>query len=831
MAEVYYTVYKGWFCDTDGETVNVEFKKRFTVDPNDPIQLEPEIKDLIFSGHNDEPVAVDYPQGSITVKLNAINGSECSIGIVAVDDFELSDLYTADEKEWLVVVSGAMTWQGFLIPDDCEEPFDSKPYDVRVSATDALGTLDEIPFTMDDGTLYRAFMSDLAVLRICLEKTGLSLPYTIGINTSVIASLGTSNPNQCILSQLYIDTNRFIDEDGVAFSCKEVLRSILERHSAKLHQVNGRWNIVNELEKSFGVVKGWLFDANLNPNGSIANMLSNVIAGGLDREIQPVGNIRLQKAYLNSTAYYQYGYPTNKLKNGDMNLWTTKPSGLPDFWAISGGISAIGKVRQVEGQDTIDYFIEISGQGDGYVYDTQSPLIRAGEKAVIAFDLYAPDVAQTGGLDTLKVNLSVYLKSDDGNWYGNNGWQATQTFYNISYVFRDLQNQIRVSFEVVSRAVDYSLTFGVKPLRTAVNTNLVTWINNAEVQQKQQNELTKIALGEYNRQTSTAKQTFKPDPILLLHGTETSEDRTSRISLGMPNPLVSVPVQYSRANLPGENKYLLQIVANTQLRLHSRPYRIFEADFHGYADITPNTVLTTDLLPGSYTFLSGTFDLKTNIHNLRFAEILTDDINYIEEQRQDYGTENDKNKIDVANPVGIGNVGQIQYDPSLFIQNGQQTPAATNIQTQGESVDNAYVSPLKLGNWWAYKKGLDETFTGAKNFTSRPTYDGVALLTANDVQRGSDKVLSKSANYTILMSDFGSNGNCTIYVDTTSGNINIGLPTPVEMNGYTVNIIKTSADVNSVVVVGTINGQIGDLLSNQYDAGMYKSNGVALFMF
>lgn len=733
MAEVYYTEYKGWFCDTEGQDVNVEFKRRYTIDPNAPIQLIPEVKDISFSGHNDEPVKIDYPQGSITTKLNPINGSECSIGIKAIGDFELSDLYTADEKEWLVLITGAKTWQGFLIPDDCEEPFDSKPYDVRVSATDALGTLDEIPFTMDDGTRYRGFMSDLAVIRICLEKTGLSLPYTIGINTYALGQLGGTDPNTCFLAQMFIDTSRFIDEDGAAFSCKEVLRSILERNSARLHQVNGRWNIVNVLEQSYGTVKGWLFDANLNPNGSVPNMLNNVVGGGLDRDIIPVGNLVLQKAFLNSTAYYQYGYPSNKLKNGDMNAWETKPSELPDNWTTVGSITAIGKVRQVEGVDTEDYFIEISGQGDGYLTNSEPTLIRAGEKSIITFDMYAPGVAGTNGLDTLKVDLSILVTTADGSYFGNNGWQSSPTFYKISYIFRDLINQIRISFEVLSRPIDYNIYIGVKPLRTFTGTNLVTQINNAEIQQKQENELTKIALGEYVRQTSLAKQTYKPDPILLLHGVETIEDRTSRLSIGFPGQFVNVPTQWSRANIPGEAKELLMIVANTNLRIHSRPYRIFDAEFHGYADINPNTILTTDLLPGSYMFLSGSFDLKTNIHSLKFAEILTDDIPFRQEQRQDYGTENGKNKIDVANPVGVGNIGQIQYDPSLFIQNGQQTPAATNVQTQGESIDNAYVSPLKLGNWWAYKKGLDETFTGEKNFTSRPTYDGMPLLIESDI--------------------------------------------------------------------------------------------------
>lgn len=880
MATVYYTEYYGWYCDNNGNEVRGYLKRRYEVDPNSPIQLEPEVKPLIFTGHDDEPTTIEYIQGDVTTKLNPINGSVCGMGIMIVGDMEFSDLYTADEKEWLLQIEGATTWSGFVIPDDFTEPFKAKPYPARLSATDALGTLEDIPFAMDDGTLYRGFLSDLGVLRICLEKTGLSLPYTIGVNTSIIGNRGATDPTKCLLAQMHIDVARFIDEDGVPFSCKEVLRSILERYSARLHQVNGRWQVINALELAYGSVTGWLFDANLNPNGT-TEVVNQVTAGGLNRQVHPVGDISLNKAYLNSTAYYQYGYPSNKLNNGDMNIWTNKPNGLPDNWATFGNVTAIGKVRQVNGVDTEDYFIEMSGQGDGHIFNTDPTLVLANQKAVVTFDVYSPEAQTIEGDGDEIIVLNVLVQDENGNWYGTNGWQVAFTWYRITYRLRDIINQIRVSFEVLPRAVNYNLIIGVRQYETeGGGRNIITQVNNAEIQQKADNELTKIAIGDYFRQTSLSKQSFKPDPILLLHSMEGIQDRTSRLSIGFPTVAVNIPIQWSRKNMPGEGKELLQIVANTQLRLHSRPYRIFQADFHGVANITPNTILTTDLLPGQYMFLSGTFDLKTNIHSLRFAEILKDDIPYIEEQRQDYGTENDKNKIDVANPVGVNNVGTVQFNPANFATpaeipreatelearaatslgvfmspyrtedwwdakrsqdvnivgdwtfDGQPfASSASNVETQGGVVTDKYVSPSTLANWWSWLKTTAQTITGVWNFSTRPTFNGVGLITAADIPKGSDAVLSKSANYTIAMSDFGSNGSATIYVDTTASGVAITLPTATQLNGYTVNVIKVSPDTNSVTVNGTINGVVNDVLANQYDAGTYKSNGTGIFIF
>lgn len=744
MATVYYTEYSGWYCDTNGDRVDVFLKRRYEIDPDSPIQIQPEIKPLIFTGHNDEPTSINFPQGSVTKKDNAINGSECSLGIMIVDGMEFSDLYTADEKEWLLQIEGARVWSGFVIPDDFEEPFNAKPYPARLSATDALGTLDEIAFAMDDRTLYRGMMSDLAVLRICLEKTGLSLPYTIGVNTSVIGPRGATNPAICLLAQTFIDVARFIDEDGIPFSCKEVLRSILERNSSRLHQVNGRWQVINTLELSFGSVKGWLFDANLNPNGT-TEVVSQITAGGLDRDIKPVGTITLNKAYLNSTAYYQYGYPANRLKNGDMNIWTNRPLGLPDNWTTYGDINAVGKIRQVNSQDTEDYFIEMSGQGDGHIYNSEATLILANQKAIITFDIYSPEAQNIQGNGDEIFELNVLVQAEDGSWYGTNGWQVSFTWYRITYRLRDLINQIRVSFEVLPRAIDYRLIIGVSQFQTIGGSrNIITQVNNAEIQQKPENELTKIPLGDYNRQTSLAKQSYKPDPILLLHSMETSNERTSKMSIVTADP-INVPIQWSRANLPGENKELLQIVANTQLRLHSRPYRIFQADFHGVANIDPNTVLTTDLLPGKYMFLSGTFDLKTNIHNLRFAEILTDDIPHLEEQRQDYGNENDKNKIDVANPVGVPNIGTVPFNPANFATPTDVPGEATEFQAINEEGGGQYMSPRRMPVWWDEKRQQDESITGDWNFTGTPTINGSPIATG-----GMTGIVSSDSTMTML---------------------------------------------------------------------------------
>lgn len=67
-------------------------------------------------------------------------------------------------------------------------------------------------------------------------------------------------------------------------------------------------------------------------------------------------------------------------------------------------------------------------------------------------------------------------------------------------------------------------------------------------------------------------------------------------------------------------------------------------------------------------------------------------------------------------------------------------------------------------------------------------------------------VLAKSANYTILVGDFGSAKVLYVPVDCTSGSVTITMPSASAITGYQVVITKTDATANTV----TISGLTGD---------------------
>lgn len=630
--------YEGSFCDKRGQNIIVTFKKRYPVD-----SIIIPTQDIQFAGESDSPVLIDYPDNG-EYKLTPVNGSQCEIRIKAIGDFELSSMYTADEKEWRVDISGAWKWSGYLIPDSCIEPFASKPYDVSVRATDALGLLKDVPFQRDDLTKYKGYYSDREVLRLCLAKTGLSLNMLVGVNTYEATMIVNSNLSP--MGQSFINTEPFLNEDGTAMDCYTIMGSILSRWGCRLHQFNGVWQIVNVMEKSLDAVFAYRF----NPDGfheSPDVTLGNFVrVGGQNRSIRPVGDTSFAKAFKQSEAYYKYGYIANTLFNGDFDKWTSKPNGLPDGWSMNGGTTGTTKIRYQDGYETSDYYVEIGTNGTGGLIPNAPSQIRQYDFPTLSFDLYSQDAAN---YDSSGRYVSVFISNNDGLWFTEDGWKNT----NRAYVFKkntvDFTKQLRFEIKVDPLDEDYLMTINILAVGLANGTHFKTNINNVNLNAGFGTGREKNSIGESNLQELLTKQSFKPDRIEVLHSDDSNNTRTSgiRISQSENSPLITpdsanFSFLWKRAGIT-EYLPILSIIANTELRLHQKAYRIIDFDYitdwqsETVEVIDINTLLAVDLLDSYFIFLSGSFDLKSGIPRLKFAQVLTDAVMVNETLKMDYG--------------------------------------------------------------------------------------------------------------------------------------------------------------------------------------------------
>lgn len=634
----YRSRYQGSFCDKRGQNIIVTFKKRYPVD-----SIIIPVQEIQFAGESDSPVLIDYPDNG-EYKLTPVNGSQCEVRIKAIGDFELSSMYTADEKEWRVDISGSWKWSGYLIPDSCIEPFASKPYDVSVRATDALGLLKDVPFQREDLTKYKGYYSDREVLRLCLAKTGLSLNMLVGVNTYE-ATMVINDPVSP-MGQSFINTEPFLNEDGTAIDCYTIMESILSRWGCRLHQFNGVWQIVNVMEKSLDDVSAFQFNPDGFTNGLSITLGNFVRVGGQNRRIRPVGDTSFAKAFKQSEAYYKYGYIANTLFNGDFDKWTSKPNGLPDGWSMNGGTTGTTLTRYQNGYETSDYYIEIGVNGTGGIIHDTPVQIRQYDFPTISFDL----LTETGSYGFSRDRyISVFISNGDGMWFTSDGWKNTNQAYVIKKDGGDFLKQQKIEIKVDPLDDDYLMTINILAVGVVSGLHFKTYINNVVINAGSGLSRTKNSIGESNLQELLTKQTFKPDRIELLHSDDSNNTRTSgiRISQSENSPLI-IPDSAQFSSLwkrAGITEYfpILSLIANTELRLHQKAYRI--VDFEYVTDwqsdtvevIDINTLLAVDLLDSYFIFLSGSFDLKSGIPRLKFAQVLTEAVMVNETLKMDYG--------------------------------------------------------------------------------------------------------------------------------------------------------------------------------------------------
>lgn len=102
------------------------------------------------------------------------------------------------------------------------------------------------------------------------------------------------------------------------------------------------------------------------------------------------------------------------------------------------------------------------------------------------------------------------------------------------------------------------------------------------------------------------------------------------------------------------------------------------------------------------------------------------------------------------------------------------------------------------GSSTQYTKG-DGTYALFPTTVSTFTNDVPYLASTSTVNE-----LSKTANYTILSTDFaaGKQPIIDLSVDATAGNVTITLPTASSFGGYTIYVTKTDVSANTVTISG-----------------------------
>ena len=265
----------------------VKFKLDFADNLGNPRRLE--ILKKNYSGSVNSLVGTANP---VVIKWDSdddiytpIIGSTCELNLFVTDDTSYDNWYDADEREYKVRIStGDVSgghiwnltddtyaaanfdwdeagldlglepyWEGFLIVDRYSEAVTSKPFPIKLVASDGLGTLSgfDAPFSdavnisgetnPDPSATQSNFDNLFYYLRKILFNTGLD--FDIYIANNIRSSTGANN--ETLFHDISVYEFGLLKDNFQRYDAKELLEHILKVTNSRVFQSNGRWYIIS----------------------------------------------------------------------------------------------------------------------------------------------------------------------------------------------------------------------------------------------------------------------------------------------------------------------------------------------------------------------------------------------------------------------------------------------------------------------------------------------------------------------------------------------------------------------------------------------------------
>jgi len=218
---------------------------------------------------------------------NPLIGSSCELNLFITDDTNYDNWYEADEREYKVQISTGSSiggkewdlqedqwqdanflwnaegddenaglefyWEGFLVVDRYQEAIQSKPFPIKLVASDGLGTLDgfDAPHskvinisnstTPDPNANQSNFDNLFYYLTEILKLTGLD--FDIRIANNIRKLNGASN--ETIFHDITAYEFGLLKNNFQTYTAKELLSHILKITNSRIFQANGSWYVIS----------------------------------------------------------------------------------------------------------------------------------------------------------------------------------------------------------------------------------------------------------------------------------------------------------------------------------------------------------------------------------------------------------------------------------------------------------------------------------------------------------------------------------------------------------------------------------------------------------
>jgi hypothetical protein len=603
------------------------------------------------------PIQINY-QNTSSNKLEAIIGSECTLNLIATEDFELEDLYTENEREFLVEIfrNGSLIWSGFIIPDGCQESFTFAPYVISVNAVDGLGLLKNLSYVQNDGNFYLGKQTFIEVIQACLVR--LDAPSLV-LNTcvNIYETSMTQGDSYDPFDMAYVNAERYIKDDQFTpMNCEDVLRSILEEWTAVMIQSDGEWYIYRPTELALSgdlVFRRYLDGYRIYDQPTVTTDLDATLGGESDGIVlAPYFHINtdqmkmIDRPYKNASMSYLYGElqnPYEQLDNPDffgtlgcvptpvgpcdtitISGWTKAGVMYVGLWP-TGGIIFYDEADPFDPPNVTNYYENNNLIPLNYTATNKERL-----KIVVTYENPDPDFfAYMNFSITLDASGNIYYLQQNGSW--QLAGAGVSDYYQVASVVGVGGDAIILTDPApISGDITFRILAPTATGNNIIYTNISAFLFLDFGDQ----------IGEMHTATQDGKFTFVPETVNVFNGDSENElfvgaifgpDQTTLTTLwtrrGISESILALPY--------AESKAFLRIAVEEKQRLYAGPFVRFEGSIFGY--FNPLQRWSINLIDGYFMNLSLTYDLQQNICKAVMGRIVDDEIALVYTLVPDYG--------------------------------------------------------------------------------------------------------------------------------------------------------------------------------------------------
>ena len=265
---------------------------------------------------------------------------------------ELPDLTSTDDRKYFVELyeASAIIWQGFIISDNINIPFNTGYVNMDIQCTDGLGLLKDVQYN-DLITDINKQSSVGDIIRTCLNQIAWANGFTL--NTAFNLYHIDMDSTASAFEQMYI-SNRFLANK----TCYEVLEQLLKSYGCQIYQSSGEWWVVAVNERT-AALRYFTTDKTGAGTGT-ANTINPIVnIGGASEQYHFIDGGQskiLRKGYTIVEVNKDVSTGTNFVNNADLSeVSGSFPVGWSKIELNGGTVGSVGNTfsMQVPGATSV----------------------------------------------------------------------------------------------------------------------------------------------------------------------------------------------------------------------------------------------------------------------------------------------------------------------------------------------------------------------------------------------------------------------------------------------------------------------------------------------